>query len=73
MMTKELLKTEIDYVQEDYLDVLYRIIKVFESPAAPQTIEPHRAGKQRPFGSARGLITIADDFNEPLEDFQEYM
>ena len=24
------------------------------------------------FGSARGLIEIADDFDEPLEDFQEY-
>ena len=27
----------------------------------------------RQFGSARGLITIADDFDEPLQDFQEYM
>lgn len=24
------------------------------------------------FGSAKGLITIADDFDEPLEDFAEY-
>lgn len=24
-------------------------------------------------GSAKGLITIADDFDEPLEDFKEYM
>jgi len=23
-------------------------------------------------GSAKGLITIADDFDEPLEDFKEY-
>ena len=30
--------------------------------------------KPRPkFGSARGLITISDDFDEPLEDFREYM
>ncbi len=29
--------------------------------------------KRRKFGSAKGLITIADDFDEPLEDFQEYM
>jgi prevent-host-death family protein len=30
--------------------------------------------KPRPqFGSARGLITIPDDFDEPLEDFKEYM
>lgn len=30
--------------------------------------------KRRPtFGSAKGLVTIADDFDEPLEDFKEYM
>jgi len=30
--------------------------------------------KRRPqFGSAKGLITMADDFDEPLEDFAEYM
>ena len=25
------------------------------------------------FGSAKGLITISDDFDEPLEDFKDYM
>ncbi len=25
------------------------------------------------FGSAKGLITMADDFDAPLEDFKEYM
>ncbi|MEI6090778.1 MAG: DUF2281 domain-containing protein [bacterium] len=25
------------------------------------------------FGSLKGLIKIADDFDEPLEDFKEYM
>ena len=28
--------------------------------------------KQRQFGTAKGLIKIADDFDGPLEDFQEY-
>lgn len=27
----------------------------------------------REFGSARGLIHMADDFDAPLEDFREYM
>ncbi len=32
-----------------------------------------RQEKPRPqFGSAKGLFVIADDFNEPLEDFDEY-
>ncbi len=25
------------------------------------------------FGSAKGLITMSDNFDEPLEDFNEYM
>ncbi|MCF4968364.1 type II toxin-antitoxin system Phd/YefM family antitoxin [Nostoc sp. CMAA1605] len=25
------------------------------------------------FGSAKGIVTISDDFDEPLEDFREYM
>lgn len=31
--------------------------------------------KRRPAkaGSAKGLITISDDFDEPLEDFKDYM
>jgi antitoxin (DNA-binding transcriptional repressor) of toxin-antitoxin stability system len=27
----------------------------------------------RQFGSAKGLIHMADDFDAPLEDFREYM
>jgi len=29
--------------------------------------------KRRRFGSAKGLIEMADDFNQPLEDFKDYM
>ena len=29
--------------------------------------------RQREFGSAKGLIQMADDFDEPLADFEEYM
>mgnify|MGYP001477599705 CR=1 FL=1 len=28
--------------------------------------------KRRQFGSARGLITLAEDFDAPLEDFRPY-
>ncbi|VEN74242.1 Type II toxin-antitoxin system prevent-host-death family antitoxin [Candidatus Desulfarcum epimagneticum] len=29
--------------------------------------------RKRRFGSARGLIKMSDDFDEPLEDFRDYM
>lgn len=36
----------------------------------PETVEK----KPLVFGSARGMIiSISDDFDEPLEDFKEYM
>ena len=28
---------------------------------------------EREFGCARGLFKMSDDFDEPLEDFKEYM
>jgi hypothetical protein len=31
------------------------------------------APKRRQVGSAKGMITISADFDEPLEEFQEYM
>ena len=29
--------------------------------------------KERKFGSAKGLIKMADDFDKPLDDFKDYM
>lgn len=34
-------------------------------------VQPER--RPRTFGSARGLIHMSDDFDEPLEDFKDYM
>ena len=33
----------------------------------------HQNPKERKLGLAKGLIKIAPDFDEPLEDFKEYM
>lgn len=33
---------------------------------------PERVGRPR-FGSGRGLMIMADDFDEPLNDFEAYM
>ena len=32
MVTRDLIKEEIDRMQEEYLEILYRIIKALESP-----------------------------------------
>lgn len=38
-------------------------IKLVALPRNPQPI----------FGSAQGLVTIGDDFDDPIEGFEEYM
>lgn len=40
--------------------------KLVLAPARPQ-------GKRGLIGSAKGWFKMADDFDEPLEDFREYM
>ncbi len=38
-----------------------------------QNSELRALNSKRRFGSARGMIKISDDFDEPLEDFKDYM
>ncbi len=40
---------------------IVKLVPVARPPARPQ------------FGSAKGLISMADDFDAPLADFDEYM
>lgn len=43
------------------------------SPANLEVKVPFKAAKRHPqFGSAQGLLEIADDFDDPLADFAEY-
>lgn len=36
-------------------------------------VTPVKQRWQAKAGSAKGLVTISDDFDEPLEDFKDYM
>ena len=35
--------------------------------------EKNQPKKERVYGYAKGFFKIADDFDEPLEDFKDYM
>lgn len=47
-ITKELLKQEIDYIQDQYVDALYMIIKAFEYPSPP-SVPPDTEAEWRTF------------------------
>jgi len=34
---------------------------------------PKKRDRRSAFGCLKGLISVPDDFNEPLDDFKEYM
>lgn len=50
-----------------YAELLLRRVLPEVAPDTPNANEPRRAG------SAKGKIIIPDDFDEPLDDFKEYM
>ena len=60
---------------EELLDIVNQgeevIITKDEQPLAKLIALPKKPKRQ--FGSAKGLIQLQDDFDEPLEDFKEYM
>ena len=59
-------QTDIAYKEERNQDGAINITVHPKQPQVPSALRPQ-------FGSARGLIKISDDFDEPLEDFIDYM
>jgi len=47
----------------------------FDEPLdfVPLPVKRPKRTREEMFGSARGRFNIPDDFNDPLEDFKEYM
>ncbi len=68
----EKAKAEIARLLQTALDGEEVVITQDEQPVLKLARIP-AAQPRRRSGSARGLITMADDFAEPLEDFAEYM
>ncbi len=68
----EKAKTQIATLLQSALDGEEIVITQNEQPVlklvAISAIKPRRQS-----GSARGLISMSDDFDKPLEDFAEYM
>jgi Protein of unknown function (DUF2281) len=56
-------------LRKEVADFIEFLVQKYQKKQAEQ-MPPKRPSN---FGSAKGLITMSDDFNEPLEEFQEYM
>jgi hypothetical protein len=68
----ENLQQEVaDFIE--FLIIKYQPQKQFKKDEKGKVVNRKREKRKSNFGSARGLIIIKSDFDEPLEDFKEYM
>ena len=67
MSTAEKIFQKAKTLPEPAQDVLLRLAEVLATKGPPATPPP-----KPQFGSAKGLIKIGPEFDEPLEDFKPY-
>ncbi len=68
MSTAEKLFEQARVLPEPTQLVLLQLVEALATTAQATPSKP-----KPQFGSAKGLITIGPDFDEPLEDFKPYM
>lgn len=70
MSTAEKLFEKAQALPEPAQVALLKLVEVLAATPPPAPSNPKPTPKA---GSAKGLITIGPDFDEPLEDFKPYM
>ena len=51
----------------------YEVFITFIEPIIEKSALSEKKNRRAAFGYLKGKIHVPDDFNEPLEDFKEYM
>ena len=67
-MTDLQLYTQISSLPADLKKEVSDFVEFLKQKAKPKT-----RLKKRQLGAAKGLIVMSPDFDDPLEDFKEYM
>lgn len=68
----EKAKSQLETIIQTALDGEEVVITLNDEPVL-KLIPVLKPKPYRKAGSARGMISMAEDFDEPLEDFEEYM
>lgn len=71
MLLQQQLLEEIAQIPEDKLAEIYDLIHYFRLGLAQEN--PKTAQKSPKFGFAKGTFKMTADFDEPLEDFKDYI
>lgn len=62
-----------DHLQQQVLDYIEFLLSREVKEAQPQDSDDNKTKFKPGFGGAKGMITLTPDWDEPLEDFKEYM
>lgn len=68
----EKAKAQLERVLQRALDG-EEVVLTRNQQAVLKLVPVPRSNGRRKAGSAKGLVSMAEDFDEPLEDFKEYM
>jgi hypothetical protein len=66
-MNASLLYTKINSLPPSRIKEVNDFVEFLLSKEKPRKV------KEREFGCAKGLFVLHDDFDEPIDDFKEYM
>jgi len=64
---------EIEQIPEEKLPEIYDLIHYFRLGLIQEKSKKQTTKKIPAFGFAKGTFKMAADFDEPLEDFKDYM
>lgn len=73
-----MVQVNLEEAEGRLLDLINAVLKgetvvIFKAPQEAVQLVPAVPFVRRHFGSAKGLISMAENFDAPLPDFNEYM
>ena len=71
-MIEQTLTQEIHTLPENLKQEVLHFVQSLKQKQTENT-EPEKPRKKRKAGSAKGMFVMTEAFDEPLEDFAEYM
>lgn len=71
MITKDLIKTEVDNVPDEYLEVLFRVIKAFELPPNSKTVKSNSNIKKTSDSSSSWHEFIQETYGQIRATFEK--
>ena len=73
-----MLQVNVEEAKVRLLDLINAVLRgetvvILKAPQEAVQLVPALPVARRQFGSAKGLVIMAEDFDAPLPDFNEYM